>query len=201
MNSEIEKAVRTLRSGGLILYPTDSIWGIGCDARDENAVKKVFELKQRADSKSLVLLAGSVGMISDYIEEMPKMALQLLEVNDAPMTIIYPGAREAHPVGKSGRPGDGLAKSCIAEDGTVGMRIPSASAFCMELLEAFGAPIVSTSANISGNPSPKSFDDVEDAVLKGVDLIVDRSCEGISTGRASQIIKVGLDGSIKIIRA
>lgn len=200
MNSEIERAVRVLREGGLILYPTDTIWGIGCDARNEEAVRKVFALKQRSDSKSLVLLAAGVEMIEAYIEEIPEMARQLLEVNDAPMTIIYPGARIAHPVGKGGRPGDGLAPSCVAEDGTVGMRIPAASEFCTGLLKAFGAPVVSTSANISGRPSPSCFDDVEEEIRSGVDHVVGRSCEGVSTGRASQIIKVDLDGGIKIIR-
>lgn len=200
MNSNVEEAVRILRGGGLILYPTDTIWGIGCDARNEEAVRRVFALKQRADSKSLVLLARDEAMIGEYVEEIPEMALQLLEVNDAPMTIIYPGARIAHPVGKSGKPGDGLAPSCVAADGTVGMRIPHASEFCMELLKTFGAPIVSTSANISGNPSPKSFDDVDAAIKAGVDHIVARECEGVSTGAASQIIKVDMDGGIKIIR-
>lgn len=200
MSNDIARAVSVLRKGGLILYPTDSIWGIGCDARNEDAVRRVFSLKQRSDSKSLVLLAGSVEMIGGYVEEIPPMALQLLEVNDAPMTIIYPGARLAHPVGKSGRMADGLAPSCVAQDGTVGMRIPSGSIFCMELLKAFAAPLVSTSANISGNPSPESYDDIDQAVREGVDYIVDRSCEGVSSGRASQIIKVDMDGGIKIIR-
>lgn len=200
MNNNVEEAVRILRGGGLILYPTDTIWGIGCDACNEEAVKRVFELKQRADSKSLVLLARDEAMIAGYVEEIPPMALQLLEVNDAPMTIIYPGARIAHPVGKSGKLGDGLAPSCVAADGTVGMRIPRASGFCMELLSSFGAPIVSTSANISGNPSPKGFDDVDAVIRAGVDHIVPRECEDVSTGSASQIIKVDMDGGIKIIR-
>ncbi len=188
MRNNIEKALEVLRRGGLILYPTDTIWGIGCDARNEDAVRKVFELKKRSDSKSLVLLADSVAMIERYVEEIPSMALQLLEVNDAPMTLIYPGAYD-------------LAPSCIAEDGTVGMRIPSSSAFCMGLLGSFKAPIVSTSANVSGNPSPRDFASVEDAVRAGVDFVVDRSCEGESTGVGSQIIKVDMDGGIKIIRA
>lgn len=200
MNSNIEKAVSILRKGGLILYPTDTIWGVGCDARNEEAVRRVFALKQRADSKSLVLLALDEAMIGEYVEEIPPMALQLLEVNDAPMTIIYPGARLAHPVGKSGKMGDGLAPSCVADDGTVGIRIPYASDFCMELLKAFGAPIVSTSANISGNPSPKSFNDIDQAIKDGVDHVVAKECEGVSTGAASQIIKVDMDGGIKIIR-
>lgn len=199
-NSSITEAVRILRGGGLILYPTDTIWGIGCDARNEEAVRRVFAIKHREDSKSLVLLADSVEMIEQYIEEMPSVAGQLLEVNDAPMTIIYPGARTARPVGKAGRMGDGLAPSCIAGDGTVGIRIPNGSEFCMGLIEAFGAPLVSTSANVSGCPSPKSFDDVDPAIKTGVDHIVDRECEGVTTGVASQIIKVDMDGGIKIIR-
>lgn len=201
MKSNIEKAVRILRDGGLILYPTDTIWGIGCDARNEDAVKRVFALKRRSDSKSLVLLADSIAMIERYVEEIPPMALQLLEVNDAPMTIIYPGARVAHPVGKSGRNGDGLASPCVAEDGSVGIRIPFSSQFCMELLAAFKAPLVSTSANVSGHPSPKGFDDVEQEIREGVDFVADRACEGVSTGAGSQIIKVDMDGGIKIIRA
>lgn len=200
MNSDIQNAVRTLRSGGLLLYPTDTIWGIGCDARNEAAVRKVFDLKRRADSKSLILLADSVDMIGRYVREIPEMALRLIEVNDAPMTIIYPGAVVAEPVGKSGGLSDGLAPSCVAEDGTAGIRIPSSSAFCMELLKAFGAPLVSTSANISGCPSPACFGDVAPEIREGVDCIAGVSCEGPSTGRASQIIKVDADGGIRIIR-
>lgn len=188
MKSNVGKAVEILRNGGLILYPTDTIWGIGCDARNEEAVRKVFALKRRSDSKSLVLLADSVDMIGRYVEEIPPMALQLLEVNDAPMTLIYPGAYD-------------LAPSCIAQDGTVGIRIPSSSEFCMALLAAFKAPLVSTSANVSGNPSPRDFDSVEETIRNGVDFVVERGCEGESTGRSSQIIKVDMDGSIKIIRA
>lgn len=185
----LNQTLKVLREGGLILYPTDTVWGIGCDACNEAAVRKVYDLKNRADSKSLVLLADSADMIDRCIEEIPFMAQQLIEVNDAPMTIIYPGAYD-----------DVLAPSCIAEDGSVGMRIPADSEFCMSLLKLFGRPIVSTSANISGEPTPKNFDEITAPVRSGVDYIVPVECQGVATGRSSQIIKVDLDGGIKIIR-
>lgn len=189
MKTEIQKCLEVLRGGGLILYPTDTVWGIGCDATNEQAVRKVFDLKQRSDSKSLVLLADSLDMIAQYIDEIPPMAEQLVEVNDAPMTIIYPAALPE------------LAPSTVAGDGSVGIRIPSSSDFCMRLLSAFRRPIVSTSANISGQPTPKTFEAIDNAVIEGVDYVVEHSCEGHPTGAASQIIKVDMDGTIKIIRA
>lgn len=198
MKNNIQKALEVLRSGGLLLYPTDTVWGIGCDATNEEAVRKVFALKQRSDSKSLVLLASDMDMVADYVEAVPEMASQLVEVNDAPMTIIYPGAN----VRKSElQRGNFLAPSCVAEDGSVGMRIPSSSAFCMQLLAAFHKPIVSTSANISGCPTPKGFADIDLKVVEGVDYCVEARLAGNCTGRSSQIIKVDLDGGIKIIRS
>lgn len=197
MKTDIDKALQALRAGGLILYPTDTIWGIGCDASNEEAVRKVFALKRRSDSKSLVLLARDMDMVADYVEQVPEMAVQLVEVNDAPMTIIYPDA----VVRKSeAQRGPCLAPSCVAEDGSVGMRIPHSSEFCMKLLRAFGKPLVSTSANISGNPSPKGFADIDPAIAEGVDYCVDAGCQGHATGTGSQIIKVDMDGGIKIIR-
>lgn len=183
----ILEAVNILKKGGLILYPTDTIWGIGCDATDEKAVEKVYALKQRSDSKALVLLASDLDMVARYIKEIPQMALQLVEVNDAPMTIIYPGAM-------------GLARNAIAEDGTVGIRIPL-EGVCRDIVRRLGRPLVSTSANISGQPSPENYGDIAEEIKKGVDYIVDPSLEKGDTGKASQIIKVGLDGEVKIIRA
>ncbi len=183
----IFEAVKTLREGGLILYPTDTVWGIGCDATDEKAVEKVYKLKQREDSKALVLLASDLDMVAKYIKEIPQMALQLVEVNDAPMTIIYPGAM-------------GLAQNAIAQDGTVGIRIPL-EGYCLELIRRFGKPLVSTSANISGQPTPKNFSEISEEIKNGVNYIIDPSFEKESSGKASQIIKVGLDSEIKIIRA
>lgn len=202
MQEEIRKTLEVLRSGGLVLYPTDTVWGIGCDATDPEAVAKVFALKKRADSKSLVLLASDVDMICRYVREMPELALQLIDVNDKPMTIIYPGAI----AGK--RPSEGetavsakhmLAYNVVAEDGSVGIRIPMMD-FCTELIAKFGRPIVSTSANISGEATPKVFAEISPGIKDGVDYIVDERLEKGSTGKSSSIIKVGLDFSVSIIR-
>lgn len=186
MKEEIQKAVEVLRKGGIILYPTDTVWGIGCDATNQEAVAKVYEIKKREDSKSLVLLASDIDMICRYVKEIPEMAVQLVEVNDKPMTIIYPGAM-------------GLAPNAIAEDGTVGIRIPMMD-FCCQLASRLGRPIVSTSANISGEPTPKKFAEIPQQIKDAVDHIVDPSLEAGATGQASSIIKVGLDYTIQIIR-
>lgn len=221
---EIQKALEVLRKGGIILYPTDTVWGIGCDATDPSAVAKVYEIKKRADSKSLVLLASDMDMICRYVKEVPEMAVQLVEVNDKPMTIIYPGAvtgpfpvaagqsavisspspvisseveKSPHALPKADR--HCLAFNTVAEDGTVGIRIPMMD-FCQQLVAKFGRPIVSTSANISGEPTPKKFSEISPEIRDAVDHIVDPSLERGSTGRSSSIIKVGLDYSIEIIR-
>ena len=186
MQESIQKALEVLRSGGIILYPTDTVWGIGCDATNPEAVAKIYEIKRRADSKSLVLLASDIDMIARYVKEIPEMAIQLIEVNDKPMTIIYPGAM-------------GLAPNAIAEDGTVGIRIPMMD-FCCQLASRLGRPIVSTSANISGEPTPKKFAEIPQQIKDAVDHIVDPSLEAGATGQASSIIKVGLDYTIQIIR-
>lgn len=194
MKDSINAALKVLRSGGLLLYPTDTVWGIGCDATNEKAVRKVFALKRRSDSKSLILLARDLEMIGEYVEEVPFMAEQLIEVNDAPMTIIYPGASIAQ-----GRPG-GLAPSCVAQDGSVGIRIPSSSLFCTELLRLFARPVVSTSANISGCPAPCCFAEISPEIVSGVDYVVPVECQGVATSRPSQIIRLGLGGEVEIIR-
>ena len=222
---EIQKALDVLRNGGVILYPTDTVWGIGCDATDPAAVVKVYEIKKRADSKSLVLLASDMDMICRYVKEVPEMAVQLVEVNDKPMTIIYPGAvvgptpAASAPVSfgtsaseTSSIDGAGkslptfpkadrrcLAFNTVAEDGTVGIRIPMMD-FCQQLVAKFGRPIVSTSANISGEPTPKKFAEISEAIRDAVDHIVDPALERGATGHSSSIIKVGLDYSIEIIR-
>ena len=193
---EIQKALEVLRNGGIILYPTDTVWGIGCDATDPEAVAKVYAIKKRSDSKSLVLLASDMDMICRYVKEVPEMAIQLVEVNDKPMTIIYPDA----VVGEdSKRNNNLLAYNTVAEDGTVGIRIPMVD-FCRQLVHRLGRPVVSTSANISGEPTPKKFAEISSEVREAVDHIVDPSYEKGSTGQSSSIIKVGLDYSIEIIR-
>lgn len=198
MNTEIQKALEILRKGGVILYPTDTVWGIGCDATDPVAVAKVYALKKREDSKSLVLLASDMDMVCRYVREVPEMAVQLVEVNDKPMTIIYPGA-VAGEKGSDKASRHCLAYNTVAEDGTVGIRVPMMD-FCRDLVAKLGRPIVSTSANISGEKTPARFAEIADEIKDGVDLVVDPSLEKGSTGQSSSIIKVGLDYSIEIIR-
>lgn len=205
MKEAIQQALEVLRNGGIILYPTDTVWGIGCDATNPAAVARIYEIKHRSDSKSLVLLASDMDMICRYIKEVPEMAIQLVEVNDKPMTIIYPGAvagpsPAAIPAAELPKPDrNALAFNTVAEDGTVGIRIPMMD-FCQQLITRFGRPIVSTSANISGEPTPKNYSEISDDIRTSVDHIVDPSLERGSTGRSSSIIKVGLDYSIEIIR-
>ena len=197
MITEINKALEVLRKGGIILYPTDTVWGIGCDATDPVAVSKVYEIKKRSDSKSLVLLASDMDMICRYVKEVPEMAIQLVEVNDKPMTIIYPGAIACGPEDKTSK--GCLAYNTVADDGTVGIRIPMMD-FCQQLVSRFGRPLVSTSANISGEPTPKKFAEISQEIREAVDHIVDPALERGATGHSSSIIKVGLDYSIEIIR-
>ena len=176
LKQEIDAAVKVLKEGGVILYPTDTVWGIGCDAADKEAVERVFEIKQRSDAKSLITLVADADMIGRYVKVIPQMAIELIEVNDKPMTIIYPGAM-------------GLADNVIAEDGSVGIRIPQ-SEFCRQLCRRFGGAIVSTSANISGEEAPASFEDINASILDEVDHIVDPCYEEGATGVSSQIIKL-----------
>lgn len=198
----LTETVQVLREGGVILYPTDTVWGLGCDATNPTAVARIYEIKKRADSKALVLLADSLDMVARYVREIPDAAIQLVEVNDAPMTVIYPGAY----VGE--KPEDGrqpeadrhfLAWNTVAEDGTVGIRVPM-MAFCRDLVYKLGRPLVSTSANISGEPTPRRFQEIPQAIVEAVDYVVEPRLERESTGSASQIIKVGLRGEIEIIR-
>ncbi len=200
--AELDAALKALRGGGIILYPTDTIWGLGCDATNPEAVKKIYEIKHRSDSKSLVLLANNLDMVARYIKQIPDIAIDLVEVNDKPMTIIYPGAI------CTSAPKDGekaasdryhLAYNTVAEDGSVGIRIPMMD-FCKDLVFKLGRPLVSTSANISGEPSPQTFEDIPEEIRSAVDYIVNPALEEGSTGLASQLIKLEVDGQVKIIR-
>ena len=185
LKEEVRKACEVLKNGGIILYPTDTIWGIGCDATNELAVKRIYELKHREDNKAMLVLLDDVGKLASYVE-VPDVAYELLEVNDKPMTIIYPNAKN-------------LAKNLIAQDRTIGIRITS-EAFTKALLYRFRKPIVSTSANISGEPSPKCFAEFSDAVKSVVDYVVDFRQEETSNPAPSSIIKLGVGGEIQIIR-
>jgi L-threonylcarbamoyladenylate synthase len=193
----LSEALKTLRAGGTVLYPTDTVWGLGCDATNPEAVAKVFAIKRRDEAKSLVLLAADLDMVAKYVRQVPSMAVELVEVNDKPMTIIYPDAQ----VGVEGEPGDRwhLAWNAVAGDGTVGMRIPL-SDFCRDLAFKLGRPLVSTSANISGEPAPVRFSEIPQEIRDAVDFVVPPSVDTASTGKPSQIIKVGMDGEVEIIR-
>jgi L-threonylcarbamoyladenylate synthase len=182
----IQEALQVLRDGGVILYPTDTVWGLGCDATNEKAVARIYEIKRRADSKALVLLACDLDMVARHVRQVPDAAIDLVEVNDSPMTLIYPDAV-------------GLAPNVVAEDGSVGIRIPM-NDFCVELVRKFRRPIVSTSANISGEPTPKKFKEIPEEIRAAADYVVAPALEKGSTGKASQIIKVGMDGEVEIIR-
>lgn len=188
MNDEevMLEALKVLKEGGVILYPTDTVWGIGCDATNEKAVARVYEIKRRCEAKAMVLLAENLDMVARYVREIPSIAIDLVEVNDAPMTIIYPEAQ-------------GLATNVVAEDGTVGIRIPD-QAFCQALMHKLRRPLVSTSANISGEPTPKEFKDISPEIKEAVDFVVPPRFSKDSTGRPSQILKIGLRGEVEIIR-
>lgn len=198
----IAEALAVLRDGGLILYPTDTVWGIGCDATNPAAVAKVFALKKRPDSKSLVLLASDLDMVARYIKVIPPIAVDLVEVNDRPMTLVYPGAICGR------KPAEGeearaerhlLAWNTVSEDGSVGIRIPMMD-FCRDLVARLARPLVSTSANLSGEPSPHVFAEISQEIRDGVDYVVEPYLEKGATGLASQIIKVEVDGQVTIIR-
>lgn len=198
----LRQAVQAMRDGGTILYPTDTVWGLGCDATNPEAVERVFRIKRRSDSKSLVLLAENMDIVARYVKAIPNVAIDLVEVNDRPMTLIYPNAfhTEAPAEGeKAAMERHLLAYNAVAEDGSVGIRIPMMD-FCVQLCHRLARPVVSTSANISGEPTPKRFEDIPQEIVSAVDFVVPKSLAKGSTGRASQIIKVELDGTVKIIR-
>lgn len=185
MQEEIEKAIQVLKRGGLILYPTDTVWGIGCDATNADAVDKVFALKKRAEAKSLICLVSDFKMLNQYVEEIPEMAYDILKYADKPTTIIYPD-----PIR--------VAMNVINEDNTLGIRV-CRNTFCNKLLRKFKKPLVSTSANISGEPTPQHFKEISQAIKEGVDYIVDFD-QDVKSNKPSTIIKLDLDGKVEVIR-
>ncbi len=183
---DIVKAVEILRSGGIILYPTDTIWGIGCDATNATAVSRIYEIKQRQDTKSMLVLMENPNLLNSYISEVPEIAWELIEVADTPLTIIYPGAKN-------------LAANLLAKDGSIGIRITN-EAFTQQLIQRFRKPVVSTSANISGQISPRNFAEISDEIKKSVDFIVNFRQNDLSRSNPSGIIKLGVGGQIEVIR-
>lgn len=183
---DLDKASEVIRQGGIILYPTDTIWGIGCDARNSEAVKRIFQLKKRADSKSMLTLVGKESDLNRYVEEVPEIAFQLMDVAVKPLTIIYDKAY-------------GVAKELLAEDGSLGIRVTK-ERFSRDLCNKVRGPLVSTSANISGASAPGNFTEISDEIKEGVDYIVNYRREDFSKSSPSNIIKLGTDASVKIIR-
>lgn len=186
MTEEIQNTFDQLQSGNTILYPTDTVWGLGCDATNAEAVAKIYALKNREESKALICLVSDIRMLERYIEEIPEVAYDLLEVANKPTTIIYD-----NPVG--------IAKNLVADDNTLAIRIPD-DEFCQKLIRKFKRPIVSTSANISGQPTPKSYKEIGTKILKGVDYVVNLQNEK-KVSKPSTIIQLRTNGEIKVIRA
>lgn len=186
MEKEIELALEALRKGGLILYPTDTVWGIGCDATNVDAVARIYALKRSENKHSMLVLCESADMVVRYVNKAPGIAFEVMEMATKPLTLILPGA-------------GGLAENLIPEEKTLGVRVPDHE-FCRKLLRKFGRPIVSTSANISGEPTPKNLAEVAREIIDGVDMVVNPRFQGRPTGKASSIIAFGEGGEVKIIR-
>ena len=185
MTNEIQKCIQVLKAGGIILYPTDTVWGIGCDATNEDAVKKVYQLKQRDDAKSLIILVANDAMLNKHVKEVPELAWDLIDISNSPTTIIYEGAQN-------------LAKNVIAQNGSIAIRMVKDN-FCHQLVYNYRKPIVSTSANISNSPTPLSFNEIGEEIKNAVDFIVSPNFE-YGNPKPSSLIQLGMNGEIQILR-
>ncbi len=184
--SDIKSAVEVLKNGQTLLYPTDTIWGIGCDATDARAIEKIYRIKKRPESKSLIILVNTDAMLQQYVEEVPPIAWDIIDLADKPTTIIYPQARN-------------IPENLIAPDGSIAIRMVK-TGFVNDVLTRFRKPLVSTSANISGQPSPKTFQDISSEVINSVDAVISPERNSSKTNKSSAILKIELNGEIKIIR-
>jgi L-threonylcarbamoyladenylate synthase len=183
---DLKQAVQILKEGGVILYPTDTIWGIGCDAGNEEAVSRIYRIKKRKDSLAMLVLLDTENRLSSYVREIPDIAWDLIEVSEKPITLIYPEAKN-------------LAPNLLPSDGSIGIRITRES-FSRDLIRTFGKAIVSTSANISGDPSPAIFDEISDEIKDQVDYCVKYRQDDIQKSVPSSIIKIGLSGEVNVLR-
>jgi len=186
LKDEITKALKVVQDGGIILYPTDTIWGIGCDATNTEAVQKIYKLKQRAESKSMIILLDTDAKLPSYIRDVPELAYNLIEYAENPLTLVMPGARNISP-------------ALIAVDGSVGIRVAK-HPFCEGLIQRMRKPLVSTSANISGKPSPQYFSQVEQEIIDGVDYVVDIDQHSMEIKNPSTIMRLEADGKFEFIR-
>lgn len=182
----VDEAVKVLRAGGLILYPTDTVWGIGCDATNEEAVQRIYTLKQSENKHAMLVLCPSADEIVRYVNRAPGIAFEVMEMATSPLTLILPGAV-------------GVAKNLIPDEGTLGVRVPD-HAFCQLLLRKLGRPLVSTSANISGEKTPRTLSEITPEIVAGVDYVVNPRFEGRPTGKSSSIIAFGENGEVRVIR-
>lgn len=185
MLTEVDRCCEFLAKGGLILYPTDTVWGIGCDATNATAVAKIYALKQRADSKTMICLVANDFMLEQFVDKVPDLAYDILDLATNPTTIVYESPR-------------GVAKNLIAQDNTLAIRVAS-DKFCQHLIKKFKKPIVSTSANITGGSTPTIFKEIPDMILKGVDYVVNLE-RNIIKSTPSSIILLKNDGTVKVIR-
>src|SRR6202000_2166763 len=177
LRDEVAKAFKIVQEGGIILYPTDTIWGIGCDATNTEAVKKIYQLKQRDEAKSMIILLDTDNKLESYIKEVPSIAYDLNEYAENPLTLVMPGAKNVSP-------------ALIAEDGSLGVRVVK-NDFCQQLIQRLRKPLVSTSANISGKPSPQNFGQIDPDIIDGVDYVVDIEQYNIDVKKPSTIISLG----------
>jgi len=185
MTEEVNKCITILHKGGTILYPTDTIWGIGCDATNEQAVKKIFEIKKRPFAKAMVILVAEASQL-EYYASVPEVAWDLVEYAESPLTIVYPGVK-------------GITQSLISEDGTIAIRVVK-DEFCKMIINGLRKPLVSTSANISGEPAPAYFDEISEEIKSKVDYVVPLRQSEHKKNALSKIIKLGMNGAIEIIR-
>jgi len=186
LQTEIKKSKDVLKKGGTILYPTDTVWGIGCDATSSKAVAKVFSLKSRNENKSLIILLDSVDKIKDYVKNYPEQASDLIRNYHKPLTIVFSGAKN-------------LAKNLVAEDGTIAIRVVKHE-FCSNLIKAFGKPLVSTSANVSGTPTPAVFRDISDYIKSHVNHVVNVEQDNLQPATPSTVIKMDQTGNYVVLR-
>ena len=186
ISDDLRKACEVLGQGGLLLYPTDTVWGIGCDATNAEAVERVYRLKQRNDNKSMLVLVDSAVKVDFYVRDVPEVAWDLVELADRPLTIVYPNARN-------------LAPNLVAPDGSIGIRV-TREPISRQLCQRFRRAIVSTSANIAGQPTPATFGQISQEIRSGVDYIMQARRNDPPSARPSAIIKIGEGGLVQIIR-
>ncbi|MDB5159513.1 MAG: tsaC 2 [Mucilaginibacter sp.] len=186
LKDEVAKAFKIVQDGGIILYPTDTIWGIGCDAANTEAVQKIYRLKQRSETKSMIILLDTDNKLASYVQEVPELAYNLIEYAENPLTLVMPGARNISP-------------ALIAADGSIGIRV-SGHPFCQGLIQRLRRPLVSTSANISGKPSPQYFSQIDQEIIDGVDYVVDIDQHSMEIKTPSTIMRLEPDGKFEFLR-